>query len=272
MVEEIGTSVPQSESVAKRGRSTIAFPYGDLNNAVEVARAIYKNSGDQCTIEQLAAWLGHDSVDSGAFNLKMATARTFGLIETSRGQVSLTPSGTEIVDPQREHNARVQAFLHVPLYQEIFEKYKGRLLPPDVGLEREMVNLGVSPKQKDKARQAFQRSAEQAGFFSQGRDRLVLPVGSSSSLVESPQLETAPLPSAEPTTRHPRFGAGGTGGGSDHPLLQGLFETLPEPGTVWSDEERREWLDAAEKIFGLVYKKTRTVSSSSLATDSPEAR
>ena len=41
-------------------------------------------------------------------------------------------------------------------------------MPPAAALEREMVELGVSPKQKDKARQVFERSAEQAGFFATG--------------------------------------------------------------------------------------------------------
>jgi hypothetical protein len=35
--------------------------------------------------------------------------------------------------------------------------------------------LGVAKKQTDKARQTFQRSAQQAGFFAYGQDRLVMP-------------------------------------------------------------------------------------------------
>ncbi len=48
---------------------------------------------------------------------------------------------------------------------------------PDSALEAEMETLGVAPKQKAKARQGFQRSAEQAKRFGRGRDRLVLPGG-----------------------------------------------------------------------------------------------
>ncbi len=80
--------------------------------------------------------------------------------------------------------ARITAFLNVPLYRRLYENYKGRNLPPDPGLEQAIVNLGVSAKQKERARQVFQRSANYAGFFNQGRNRLILPAG----LTDSPLL------------------------------------------------------------------------------------
>lgn len=111
----------------------------------------------------------------GAFRLKVSTARTFGLIETTRDCYSLTPLGRNIVNPSLEARARVDGFLTVPLYKALFDQYRGHLLPRSVGLENEMVRLGVSQKQKDKARQVFFRAAEQAGFFAHGRDKLVMP-------------------------------------------------------------------------------------------------
>ena len=47
-------------------------------------------------------------------------------------------------------------------------------MPPAAALSRDMVTLGVSEKQKDRARLVFERSAEQAGFFEQGNQRLVM--------------------------------------------------------------------------------------------------
>ena len=46
---------------------------------------------------------------------------------------------------------------------------------PAAALERDMVSLGVAEKQKDKARQVFERSAEQSDFFYTGRMKLVMP-------------------------------------------------------------------------------------------------
>lgn len=250
MVEQFAQQ-EDSPAASKRSRSTIQFPYGDLNHALEVTRAIHSNSGDQCTLDQLAAWLKHDNVDSGAFQGKVATARIFGLIETGRKQVNLTPLGSNAVDPQQERQARVDAFLHVQLYRAIFDKYRGRLLPPGVGLEREMANLGVSPKQTDKARQAFQRSADQAGLFAHGRDRLVMPADTSAER-EVPGPETWQPQTVEGESRR---GFGGGQPPSDlHPFIQGLLGTLPAPDSVWPQDERTKWLETAQNIFGLIYK------------------
>jgi len=40
-------------------------------------------------------------------------------------------------------------------------------------LEREIVGLGVSDKVKDRARQKFEKSAEQTGFFEHGKTGLL---------------------------------------------------------------------------------------------------
>lgn len=49
------------------------------------------------------------------------------------------------------------------------------MLPPSAAFERDIVGLGVAEKQKDKARQVFERSASQAGFFEAGKSKLVMP-------------------------------------------------------------------------------------------------
>lgn len=73
-------------------------------------------------------------------------ARIFGLIESEKGQISLTDIGRRIVDPTQERRARAEAFLHVPLYVAIYSKYKQHMLPPAAALEREMAQLGVVVK------------------------------------------------------------------------------------------------------------------------------
>jgi hypothetical protein len=50
-----------------------------------------------------------------------------------------------------------------------------------------------------------------------------------------------------------------TGGRSDagekpDPLIQALVNKLPKPNSVWSTDERAQWLRAAAIIFNLVYK------------------
>jgi hypothetical protein len=156
--------------------SSIQFPYTDLDEAVQVAKALHEN-GDNAQLTQLAAALNHASVEGGAFRLRVSGARTFGLVITSGKRIELTPLGKEMVDPTRERLARAKAFLTVQLYRELYGRFEGSLLPPPNGLEQVIRDMGVSRKQTDKARQGFQRSAEQANFFEYGSDRLVYPKG-----------------------------------------------------------------------------------------------
>ena len=228
-----------------RIRSTIEFPYNDLESAEQLAEAMHREAGYDCTTDQLAGFLGTTG-SSGSFRQRLSTARVFGLIETQRGGiVQLTDLGSRIVDQSQRREALVEAFLTVPLYSAIYDKFKSKLLPPRKGLEREMESLGVSAKQKDRARQAFERSARHAGFFAQGEDRLVEPVTrrgktSISQNAPPPSLPTAEIPSASAPREF-------------HPFVQGLLESLPPPGTEWPIEDQAKWLTTAAGIFGLIY-------------------
>lgn len=230
-----------TETESGRERSTISFPYNDLNDAIGIARAIRDNAGTSCTVDQLAGYMKQPAT-SGTFRLSISTARIFGLVDTGRGAVSLTDLGKQMVDPTQEGRARSQAFLRVPLYAAIFEKFKGTTIPPTKALEREMASLGVSGKQANRARQAFERSADQAGYFQHGKDRLVMPA-----------FPENPIP---PNTDEPkRNGSGGGGGdGGQHPLIDGLLKTLPTPDAGWPIERRARWLQTAAGIFDLIYK------------------
>ena len=53
----------------------------------------------------------------------------FGLIEFEGDTVRLTELGNDVLDPQKEREARAGAFLSVPLYAGIFANYKGKILP-----------------------------------------------------------------------------------------------------------------------------------------------
>jgi len=245
-------------------RSTIGFPYLDLETGVEVARAVYSRAGrGGCDLDELAAEMKQTL--SGAFRLKTGTAKIFGLVEKDgRNSIKLTAIGQRVVTPDDERAARVDAFLSVPLYSRIFEIYRGNRLPPTKALEREMQTLGVAPKQTDKARQAFERSARQAAFFESGEGRLVKP--RVESAVERRAEEPKPLSDAASINGDLKDDLANKGRGSRdsgwppelHPFIQGLLKTLPKapldgPTTDWPTRERAKWLRTAASIFGLIY-------------------
>lgn len=236
----------ETEGDAIRERSKIQFPYNDLNDAVAIAKAVHDNAGMQCTIDQLAAYV-KQSITSGAFRVRLSTAATFGLTENERGSIRLTDLGRQAADPTQEATARVEAFLRVPLYAQLFEHYKGYQLPPPAALEKYMREIGVIAKQSGRARQAFMRSARQAGFFVHGEDRLVRPAGPGTKPV-TPEAQQDPKREDERKT-----GGGGGDPPAIDPIIAGLLKRLPVSGARWPKAQRKLWLSLLEGSFDLIY-------------------
>lgn len=218
-----------------RQRSSIGFPYNHLGDAIEIAKAIHDNAGTgDCDDVQLSAWLNMSPKSSG-YRVQLSASRMFALVETNSGRHKLTPLGRSIVDPQQERAARANAFLSVPLYKVIYDNYKGGVLPPSAALERDMVALGVAEKQTGRARQVFERSAEQANFFEHGKNRLVMPA-----------VATREKPPENPEDKNKNKNGNGNGGddglgelGLD-PLLIALLKKIPTSGD-WPAAQRLRW-------------------------------
>ena len=237
---KIGASKTDQERII----STISFPYADLENAIEVAKAIH-DFGGTCSRDQLAGQL-KQMPTSGAFGVKLGAARIFGLVELVGQKYGLTQTGYAILDSNesRVKAAKIDAFLSVPLYKRTYEEYRNKLLPPRLGLEQAFVGFGVSVKQKDKARIVFERSAQFAGFFNAGKDRLIEPA-SGGSLSNGPsEAKVSPQPEATVPSRTQS---------EAHPLLDGLFREIPKPGDEWSLTAQARWLQTAANVFGLLY-------------------
>lgn len=237
-----------------REQSSISFPYVDLYAAIEVAQAIYERSRTEpCDLNSLAGEFG-DSM-GGAFRLKTSAARIFDLVEKrGRSEVRLTESGRKILSEKEGATARAEAFLRVPLYAAIYDKYKSAKLPQRRELETAMKNLGVPAKQVDKARQVFERSARQAGLFEGTDNRLIFPqttkpqIGNTSavarpSMMDSDERIESLLADTALLGRFRR----------DDPLIVGLVERLPVTGSAWSDEARIAWLRLANSIFNVTF-------------------
>ncbi len=225
-VETLNVGEPTGS--AKRQRSSIAFPYMDLSEAIGVAKAIHDHQGTgTCTMDQLAPWM-NQSPTSSAFRNRLSAARLFGLVNAENlDAIQLTELGRLVVDAKREREGRAKAFLAVPLYRALYDKFKGGVVPPTGALETELVSLGVAGTLKETARRVLERSADQAGFYEAGRDRLVMP-------------GFGPTPEPKPETKR----GGGDGDGPDFgldPLLVALLKKIPPAGNDWPGPNRVRW-------------------------------
>lgn len=252
--EAVSLSEAATENEGKRQRSTIAFPYADYNSALEVPVAIHNNvgHGSCAAFTQLAPWMGQSGKSSG-FRTQLAAARLFGLIESDDSEsYRLTELGRRVIDNGQSRAAKAEAFLRVPLFRALFEKYKGVVVPPTAALEREIAALGVAEKQKARARQVFESSALQTGYKEQGQNRLV-----------APAVVVMDAPAGDKGDEGGNGSGGGNGGNGGNgggevgldldPLLLALLEKIPKRGEPWAKEKRIRWFKTFAMNVSQVY-------------------
>jgi len=239
------TAAAVAEDEKKRLRGELSFPYADLGSCIELAQTILTRAGGACEQTELAAWM-NQSANGGTFRTRISAAKMFGLIDTGQGRATLTQLGRDALDGSgSERVARVQAFLTPELFNKMYEQNKGHVLPPPAAIERQMESFGVTPKQKERARQTFAKSATYAGFIDPGTGRFVKP-GVGSAREEAPP----------PPPREADHGGNGSGGKPPpvDPIIQGLLARLPKSGDVWPEADRKLWLQLLEGSFKLIYK------------------
>lgn len=262
-----GGAADEAPAKRTRERSTIEFPYSDLESTVEMVRTLHTKAGTQCEDVQLAAWM-NQTASGGGFRSRLSAGRMFGLIETNGPHITVTSLGLDAIDGERSAPALAEAFLRVPLYRQMYEKYKGYALPPPGAIESQMEGMGVAPKQKDRARQTFTKSAQYAGYIDGQTGRLTKPAFA------------APSPPADrPDERQNGEGGNGSGNGAGgtsgtggsggaelpaglHPFIVGLLHELPAAKTAWSVDKRVDWLTAAATMFKLIYTGEGTIKVS----------
>lgn len=253
---------PKVSSVAdtnqSRQRSSISFPYVDLGAAFTLAQAIHGHVGHgSCSEDQLAAWTGQSAKSSG-FREQIRAAKMAMLVEGETEALILSEIGRAVADPDQAKQARVRAFLAVPLFKAVYDKYRGTILPPAAALERDMVGLGVSEKQKDRARQVLERSADQAGFFENGKTKLVMPaLGQGGGAPARETVREGGGATNADGKGASNVGGGGTGagggnGGQNDPLIKALIQKLPNGGS-WPVDDRINWLKMLVMGFQVAY-------------------
>ena len=242
-VDEVVQSAPASRPT-RAPRSEIAFPYASMEDAFSVVQAL-ADVGVELSRDQLSAKM---AFPTSSFNVRLGAARMFGLIyATKEGFLGLTKDGRRIAsnDFNEAALARRDAFLNVALYRRTFEAFQGRNFPDPSALEEHFARLGVAPKQTDKARSAFERSALYAGFFHAGRNRLVEPIINRKPTTTAQEAQSDRISEKTVSRSLPDE--------ANQSLIKGLLERLPPADSGWSLDARARWLRALAVNLAVIY-------------------
>ncbi len=254
----------QETTKATRGpgpKSGTAYPYFDLQDSIEVAKAVHESGGGRCGRDVVAAALGYSTVRSGAFLTRIYAAKQFGLIDIEGDTISTTDRASQILHPVMPNDAmtaRVAAFLSVDLFRKVYEKFKGTALPSEIGLQNLLkTEYKIVADRIKPALRVMLNSAEQAGFFTTGGKQKMIQPPMAAAQSETPQQdappkitqsEDAPSYSAGQST----FGGSG-GGGIVHPALIAMLRELPRPGTQWPQAKKDRFMAAFRSIVDVIY-------------------
>ena len=153
-----------------RVRAENRYPVYDLDSVVAMAMSIRDDGGGRADHPHLASYLNYSGTNNGAFLHRIAAARLFGLVEKSGKYLVLTPLANRILAPEHpgedDLRARHQAFMNVPLYRQLYDRYQSGPLPPEAGLRNAFeTHYGVPRARTQRAYRVFMGSADQAGLF-----------------------------------------------------------------------------------------------------------
>ena len=136
------------KSSKKRERKIRPFPRVPLVNAIRIPLVIKEhNAGNPWSPEEIAKAVGN-VVTGGNFYYLTTGSRDYGLSKGhARGakgtKIELTDLGNRLVyasSAEIEANAKVEAFLSVPIFRRVLEHYKGNNLPEMKYLGNTLVN------------------------------------------------------------------------------------------------------------------------------------
>jgi hypothetical protein len=109
-------------------------PFLPLSEAFSISQQIFEQGGGQASFDLLSKITGNSS-SSSSFVKKVNALKTFGLVtEPDKGKLELSDLGLTVVaprTPEEAASAKMQSFLRPEVFNRIYERHKGKLLPAD---------------------------------------------------------------------------------------------------------------------------------------------
>lgn len=111
---------------------TVDYPHGSLKRALILADTV-EDLGGSASLEITATQMGKKV--GGAFKYLVSAASKYGLIENKRGQLKTTDlyRNYKLAYSEEEQRGVLrEAFLRVPVYEELYDRFKGKKLPVEI--------------------------------------------------------------------------------------------------------------------------------------------
>jgi hypothetical protein len=186
MTDDIGRDPDDEDAESSSSRTGVRLPRVHLANVVALLEKAYEH-GRSPSVTQVASAVDQQ-LNSGAFRNRMAAAAHFGLLTPTRGRVQITDLGMRVLDADQRPAALVDAWMQVPVFKSLYDRFDGNRLPPSSGIEAELKDLGVPSKNVVVIRRVLMTSAETAGLLNPARDRLVRPTISAAPAMQEPTV------------------------------------------------------------------------------------
>lgn len=165
-MEAQGSSPGGADERRRRRKPSTGYPVIDLGEVASVlARA--SQHGWEHTVAEFAGYMGHATVNSGAFRSKYAALRDYGVISGRGESVEITGIGRKIAIPEAEEEggaALREAFTNTVFGAVYQESVKGSPISIESIGRRAVTRLGVAPSAQGSFGEVFARSAVTAGL------------------------------------------------------------------------------------------------------------
>ena len=199
----VGEASPGQSDGANQGRkarqrSVYLFPAYGFATALDIARRVEEGGAGNLTEDSLAVELGL-SVKSSGFRLKSLTARQFQLLNKQGDALIVTPTAKAILKPTSNAdalNGYRQAFMAIPLFRAVAERYRGQYLPDSRSLRNVLQReFQVDGSRAQQAEKLLMESARDTQVLTLSGDKSYLTVsGPLPSALAAPVAPTAPSP------------------------------------------------------------------------------
>jgi hypothetical protein len=264
-MKNVNSKKDSHQAPKKRGpKSGYSYPYYNMEDSLNVAQLVHERGGGSCNRDQLASFLKYKSTNSGAFLARVNAAKMFGFISTEPGLISATERSRNIfapVMPIEADQAKVDAFLSVPLFKAIFDKFRGNVLPPSDGLKNLLQHsFNIVKDRVTPAHRVLMESAEYAGYFNTHGDstRLIQPLAGNTRT--QPEGTPGPIKTSDskPETLERRKLSSDGGGppAGIHTAIIGLLRELPPIGESWESSKKERFFQAFKAVVEVVYPET----------------